>query len=78
MATKKLTFEEQIARLEAIVRQLEQGEAPLEESLRLFEEGAALLRGCTQMLDKAEQKVTKLRQGSDGKPVEELFAQEEA
>ena len=52
-------------------------EAPLEESLRLFEEGAALLRGCTQMLDKAEQKVTKLRQGSDGKLVEEPFAQEE-
>lgn len=77
MATKKLTFEEQTARLEAIVRQLEQGEAPLEESLRLFEEGAALLRGCTQMLDKAEQKVTKLRQGSDGKLVEEPFAQEE-
>ena len=77
MAAKKLTFEEQIARLEAIVCQLEQGEAPLEESLRLFEEGAALLRGCTQMLDKAEQKVTKLRQGSDGKLVEEPFAQEE-
>ena len=77
MAGTKLSFEEQLARLETIVRQLEQGEAPLEESLRLFEEGAALLRGCTQLLDKAEQKVTKLRQGPDGKAVEEPFAQEE-
>ena len=60
MAEKKLSFERAMKRLEEIVSALEQGEAPLEESLALFEEGSKLLRQCTLMLDKAEQKVTKL------------------
>lgn len=60
MAEKKLSFEQAMKRLEEIVSALEKGEAPLEESLELFEEGSKLLRQCTVMLDKAEQKVTKL------------------
>lgn len=60
MTEKKLSFEQAMKRLEEIVTALEQGEAPLEESLALFEEGSKLLRQCTGMLDKAEQKVTKL------------------
>ena len=60
MAEKKLSFEQAMKRLEEIVSALEKGEAPLEESLTLFEEGSKLLRPCTLMLDKAEQKVTKL------------------
>lgn len=60
MAEKKLSFEQAMKRLEEIVTALERGEAPLEESLALFEEGSKLLRQCTGMLDKAEQKVTKL------------------
>lgn len=60
MADKKINFEQAMKRLEEIVTALERGEAPLEESLALFEEGSKLLRQCSIMLDKAEQKVTKL------------------
>lgn len=60
MAEKKLNFEQAMSRLEEIVTALERGEAPLEESLSLFEEGSKLLRQCTVLLDNAEQKVTKL------------------
>ena len=77
MATKKLTFEQQLARLDEIVCQLEKGEASLEESLALFEEGSGLLKGCTRLLDRAEQKVVKLRMGADGAPEELPFAVEE-
>ena len=58
MAEKKLTFEHGMERLEEIVSKLERGEAALDESLKLFEEGAKLVKQCTAMLDKAEQKVT--------------------
>lgn len=74
---KKMNFETSIQRLEEIVTRLERGEAPLEESLALFEEGAGLLRGCTQLLDQAEQKVTLLMAGADGKPMETPFVREE-
>lgn len=76
MATKK-TFEENMLRLEAIVAQLEKGEAPLGESLKLFEEGTKLIGECRTALDKAEQQVVKLMKGADGEPVETPFASEE-
>ena len=76
MATKK-TFEENMLRLEAIVAQLEKGEAPLDESLKLFEEGTKLIGECRTALDKAEQQVVKLMKGADGEPVETVFASEE-
>ena len=60
MAEKRLSFEAAMARLEIIVAQLEQGETPLEEALTLFEEGTKLMTQCGSLLDKAEQKVTKL------------------
>lgn len=60
MADKKLTFEQAMARLDEIVVGLERGEAPLEESLALFEEGAKLMKQCSDQLDKAEQKITLL------------------
>lgn len=63
MAEKKLTFERGMERLEEIVSKLEHGEATLDESLKLFEEGAKLVTQCTAMLDKAEQKVTLLENG---------------
>lgn len=62
---KKQTFEQAMARLEEIVGQLERGDAPLEESMVLFEEGtrlSALLHG---MLENAEQKITILTQDKD-------------
>lgn len=69
MATKKLPgFEESMARLNEIVTKLEHGDAPLSESLTLFEEGTALITHCGKLLDAAEQKVVKLRKGPDGAP----------
>ncbi|MCF2662256.1 exodeoxyribonuclease VII small subunit [Pseudoflavonifractor phocaeensis] len=74
MATKKkMDFEGSMARLEEIVSLLERGDAPLEQAMTLFEEGAKLLRECTSQLDQAEQKVTLLTAGEDGQPVEEPF-----
>lgn len=74
MATKKkMDFEGSMARLEEIVSLLERGDAPLEQAMTLFEEGAKLLRECTRQLDQAEQKVTLLTAGEDGQQVEEPF-----
>lgn len=71
------TFEENMTRLEAIVAQLEKGEVPLDESLKLFEEGTALIGRCRTALEKAEQQVVKLTKGPDGEPMESAFASEE-
>lgn len=74
---KKATFEENMTRLEEIVALLEQGDAPLSESLSLFSEGSKLLAACRKELDTAQQKVVKLTKGSDGAPMEEVFTSEE-
>ena len=68
MAGKKLSFEQSMARLDEIVRHLEKGDMPLNDSLALFEEGTALIRSCEKQLDEAEQKVVKLRKGPDMQP----------
>lgn len=74
MATKKkLDFEGSLSRLEEIVSLLERGDAPLEQAMALFEEGAGLLRACTRQLDQAEQKVTLLTAGEQGEPAEQSF-----
>lgn len=70
MPTKKLTFEQAMARLEEIVTALEKGDAPLEEALALFEEGTGLMKQCSKALDEAEQKVAKLYPDNHGAPVE--------
>ena len=75
-AKKKLDFEGSMLRLEEIVALLERGDAPLEQAMSLFEEGAKLLRECTKQLDEAEQKVVLLTAGQDGKPVEQPFGEE--
>lgn len=73
MSAKKLTFEQQLARLEEIVAALEKGDAPLADSLKLFEEGTKLVTACSDQLDRAEQQVVKLMKGPDGAPVELPF-----
>ena len=73
MAGNKVTFEQQIARLEEIVSALEQGDVELAASLALFEEGTKLIASCTKQLDQAEQQVVKLMKGPDGAPVELPF-----
>jgi exodeoxyribonuclease VII small subunit len=55
--SKKMTFEAALSRLNEIVEQLERGDTPLEESLKLFEEGSALAASCYKKLSEAEQKV---------------------
>ena len=73
----KKSFEENIARLEEIVALLEKGDAPLSDSLTLFQEGTGLVGVCTAMLNEAEQQVVKLQKGPEGAPIELPFAAEE-
>lgn len=77
MPVKKIDFEQSMKRLEEIVELLERGEAGLEESLALFEEGSGLMRRCAKLLDEAEQKVTMLKVGANGEPEEVPFTGEE-
>ena len=77
MNEKNATFEQNMQRLEQIVRTLERGDAPLEESLTLFEEGTALVRSCGKLLDEAELQVRKVMVGPGGTPVEGAFTDEE-
>ena len=76
MAGKNLSFEQSMARLDEIVRHLEKGDMPLNDSLALFEEGTALIRSCEKQLDEAEQKVVQLRKGPDREPEELPFEDE--
>ncbi|MEA4895990.1 MAG: exodeoxyribonuclease VII small subunit [Oscillospiraceae bacterium] len=73
MKKMDLSFEQSMERLDTIVKQLEKGEAPLNESLKLFEEGTALIAYCGKMLDEAEQKIAALKKGENGEPVETPF-----
>ena len=67
------TFEASMERLEQIVKQLEQGDLPLERSLELFEEGMKISGMCRRQLEEAENKVELLVKKSDGKVVAEPF-----
>ena len=77
MSAQTATFEQNIRRLEEIVAALEKGDAPLADSLALFEEGTRLIAACSGELDRAEQRVVKLMKGADGAPVELPFADKE-
>lgn len=63
---KKKTFESSLARLEDIVKSMESGDAMLDETLSLYEEGVKLIQFCTKALENAEQKVKILQKGEDG------------
>lgn len=67
------TFEENMQRLEQIVRAMERGDVALEESLKLFQEGTQLVQSCGKFLDEAELQVKKIATAADGSPVEEHF-----
>ena len=77
MSEKSQTFEASMQRLEEIVRQLEQGNVPLEASLKLFQEGTALVKSCTALLDGAEQQIVKLMKTADGTPAEMEYVRDE-
>ena len=77
MAETSKSFEASMERLETIVRQLEQGNAPLEESLKLFQEGTALVQSCAKLLDSAEQEIVKLTKTAHGTPAETEYVRDE-
>ena len=66
-------FEQSLARLEAIVKELEQGELPLEQALRLFEEGTELNQELKRRLDDAERRIEILTRARDGGVRTEAF-----
>ena len=76
MNEKNMTFEASMQRLEQIVRTLERGDAQLDESLKLFQEGTELVRSCSELLDNAQLQVKKILAGPGGTPVEEEFPHE--
>ena len=71
MNQENMTFEQNMQRLEQLDRALERGDAPLEESLKLFQEGTERIRICGKLLDEAQLQVKKIVPGPDGAPTEE-------
>jgi exodeoxyribonuclease VII small subunit len=70
-------FEQAMARLEAIVGELEKGDLPLDESLKIFEEGIRLSKNCLKILEEAERKVEVLVQEQNGKKRLQAFTQDD-
>jgi exodeoxyribonuclease VII small subunit len=65
---KKLPFERAIEELETIVKKLEEGKVPLEESVAIYERGELLKKRCEELLAQAEARVEKITLGANGKP----------
>lgn len=74
---KKIAFEDALQRLDELAAMLENGKAPLDESLKIFEEGVKLVRECKKQLDEAEQKVKLLVENRDGTVDEKDFDTED-
>ena len=66
MDVRKLSFERAIEELETIVKRLEDGKVPLEESVAIYERGEALKRRCEELLQQAEARVDKITTGANG------------
>ena len=73
MNQQNKSFEGNMQRLEQIVRAMERGDVPLEESLKLFQEGTELVRSCNELLENARLQVKMIMTAPDGSPVEEEF-----
>ena len=65
---RAMSFEQALAALERIVDDLERGDVPLDQSIRIYERGEALKAHCDRLLKAAEDKVEKIRLGRDGRP----------
>lgn len=74
---EKTNFEDNMKKLEEIATELEKGELDLDTSVAKFEEGMKLSKECSEMLEKAEKKITMLIKGEDGELAEENFVQNE-
>jgi exodeoxyribonuclease VII small subunit len=77
MAEKKQTFESSLQELEKIVRRLEEGDASLEDSLKLFEDGVRLSRECQERLNQAERRIEVLLKDENGEPKLEIIKAED-
>jgi exodeoxyribonuclease VII small subunit len=66
---KAMSFEQALDALEKIVDDLERGDVPLDQSIRIYERGEALKAHCDRLLKVAEDKVEKIRLSRDGKPM---------
>lgn len=66
---KALSFERAIEELESIVKRLEDGKVPLEESVAIYERGEALKRRCEELLRQAEARVDKITTDADGRAI---------
>lgn len=71
--SEKMNFEQSMQRLEQIVRTMERGDAQLDESLKLFQEGTELVRACAEMLDKAQMQIHAVMTDAEGDPRLEVF-----
>lgn len=71
MSEKEASFETLLEQLEQRVGQLEKGELPLEQALKLFEEGIELTRSCHERLDQADERIAVLTRGAGGEELEE-------
>ncbi len=72
-AAQPRSFEASLEALEQIVRDLEQGDLPLEKSLELFERGISLSRECQERLSQAERRIEVLLRDNQGRPVVSAF-----
>jgi exodeoxyribonuclease VII small subunit len=66
---KTMSFENALEALEKIVEDLERGDVPLDQSIRIYERGEALKAHCERLLKAAEDRVEKIRLSRDGRPV---------
>ena len=76
MNQENLTFEAGMQRLEQIVRTMERGDLPLDESLKLFREGTELVASCGKLLEEAELQTKQIMTDEQGNPVEVPFGNE--
>jgi exodeoxyribonuclease VII small subunit len=76
MSETNLTFEQAMQRLEQFVRTMERGEVPLDESLKLFQEGTELVSYCAKRLEDAQMQIRKVVKTADGSPAMEAFSDE--
>lgn len=74
---EKISFEENMKKLEEIATELEKGDLDLDTSVAKFEEGMKISKECSEMLEKAEKKITMLIKNDDGELSEENFVQNE-
>ena len=74
---ENISFEDKMKKLEEIAVELEKGELDLDSSVTKFEEGMKLSKECSEILEKAEKKITMLIKGEDGELVEKNFVQNE-